>query len=86
MTGNYYGNASNSYPIGTGYYEIIGVNYDTAIAVKLGNRKWLKAVYVREAPFHLMNYITKPYLFLLAILVISLLQNRINKKALPKLM
>jgi hypothetical protein len=86
MTGNYYGNASNSYPIGTGYYEIIGVHYDNAIAVRVENRKWLKAVYTQKAPFHLMNYISKPYLYLVAGLVISLLQNRINKKALPKLM
>jgi hypothetical protein len=85
MTGNYYGNASNAYPIGTGYYEIIGVPYDTAIAVRIENRKWLKAVYAHEAPFHLMNYISKPYLYLMALLVISLLQNKINKKDLPKL-
>jgi hypothetical protein len=85
MTGSYYGNASNAYPIGTGYYEIIGVSFDNAIAVRLENRKWLKAVYAREVPFHLLNYISKPYLYLIALLLISFLQNKINKRDLPKL-
>jgi hypothetical protein len=85
MTGEYYGNASNSYPIGRGYFEIIGVPYDTAIAVRVENRKWIKAVYIREAPFHLLNYISKPYLYMLVLLVILILQNKINKRELPKL-
>ncbi|WP_442599872.1 hypothetical protein [Neobacillus sp. D3-1R] len=85
MTGNYYGNASNAYTIGTGYYEIIGVPYNTAIAVRIGDREWLKAVYVHKAPFHIMNYLSKPVLLLLPVLFFSFVQNRINKRDLPKL-
>ena len=57
-TYRYYGNASNFYPVGTPYYEIKGISTSTAIAVKVDNR-WLKADYVHNAPFHIMNILTK---------------------------
>ena len=56
-TYRYYGNASNYYPVGTPYYEIKGISTSTAIAVKVDN-EWLKAVYVHNAPFHIMNIVT----------------------------
>ncbi|CAH0344046.1 hypothetical protein [Bacillus sp. CECT 9360] len=54
MTGDYYGNASNYYPKGTKYYEIMGTSTSSAIAVKEDNQ-WVKAVFVHKAPFHIMN-------------------------------
>lgn len=46
MTGIHYGNASNHFPIGTDYFEIVGISTDAAIAVQADdrNRKWVKAV------------------------------------------
>lgn len=80
MTGNYYGNASNSYPKGTKYYEISGTSTESAIAVEVEEKQWVKAVYVHEAPFHWMNLVTKisPFLILFAIVVIIIL--RIKKE------
>lgn len=54
MTGSYYGNASNSLPKGTKYYEIKGVPTTSAIAVRKDDR-WIKAVYLHKAPFHILN-------------------------------
>jgi hypothetical protein len=71
MTGNYYGNASNYYPKGTKYYEIKGKSTSTAIAVKEDN-KWVKAVYIHKAPFHIMNVLSN-FLFLSAIVIIVLI-------------
>lgn len=71
MTGNYYGNASNYYPKGTKYYEINGQSTSTAIAVKDDN-KWVKAVYVHKAPFHVMNVLSN-FLFLSVIAIIALI-------------
>ena len=65
----YSGDASNVYPIGTPYYEIRGVSTSTAIAVKVDN-KWVRADYVREAPQHIMDTITKTKTFNIAPVVI----------------
>ncbi|MFJ7953744.1 hypothetical protein ACIQZG_19765 [Lysinibacillus sp. NPDC096418] len=69
--GDYYGNASNSYPKGTKYYEIKGVSTELAIAVA-DEKQWMKAVYVQKAPFHWINLASKilPTLFLIAIAVV----------------
>ena len=64
----YYGNASNIYPIGTPYYEIKGVSTSTAIAVKVDNQ-WVKAEYVRDAPFHIMNTITNLFIIVPAVMI-----------------
>jgi hypothetical protein len=71
MTGEYYGDASNSYPKGTKYYEIKGISTSTAIAIKNDNQ-YIKAIYVHKAPFHIMNVITNIY-FLSAVVIIVLL-------------
>ncbi len=71
----YYGNASNIYPIGTEYFEIKGISPSTAIAIKVDNQ-WLKADYVRNAPYHIMNtltnllYIVPAFIIILIILFI----------------
>ena len=69
-TGDYYGNASNSYPKGTNYYEIIGTSTSNEIAVKEGDQ-WVKAEYVHKAPFHILNILTNIY-FIAVILIIAL--------------
>lgn len=71
MTGNYYGNASNHYAKGTKYYEIKGISTSTAIAVKEGNQ-WVKAAYVNEAPFHIMNIFTNIF-FIFGLIVVALI-------------
>lgn len=63
----YYGNASNAFPIGTRYFEIKGISPSTAIAVKVDNQ-WLKADYIYNAPYHIMNTLTN--LFIIVPIVI----------------
>lgn len=71
MTGDYYGNASNLYPIGTKYYEIKDLSTSTAIAVKEDNQ-WVKSVYVHKAPFHIMNILTHPF-FILSVAIMGVI-------------
>ncbi|WP_315906255.1 hypothetical protein [Priestia koreensis] len=71
MTGEYYGNASNFYPIGTKYYEIKGVSTSHVIAIKHDNQ-WIKAIYVHKAPFHIMNLLTNP-MFIFSIPLLALI-------------
>ncbi|MFS0781917.1 hypothetical protein [Bacillus sp. 1P06AnD] len=70
-TGEFYGNASNSYPKGTDYYEIKGVSSAKAIAIKEDD-KWLSAVYRHKAPFHIMNILIHP-LFTISVVGIIVL-------------
>ncbi len=51
-TGAYYGDASNYYEKGTRYYAIKGIDSGTAIAIEEEQDKWVKSVYLHEAPFH----------------------------------
>ncbi|WP_077619555.1 hypothetical protein [Bacillus sinesaloumensis] len=60
-TGDYYGNASNYYDIGTRYYEITGISTDEAIAVEVEKDHYAKAVYAHDSPFHLMDVLTNFY-------------------------
>ncbi|NOV04833.1 hypothetical protein GC097_33220 [Paenibacillus sp. LMG 31457] len=46
--GTYSGNFSNRYPVGTGYYEIIGVEINKAIAIKDDKGLYIKATYGGE--------------------------------------
>jgi len=70
-TGEYFGDASNYYPIGTKYYEIKGVPTSTAIAVKEDNH-WVKAVYVHRAPFHIVNLLSNVF-FISTVIIIALI-------------
>ena len=79
MTGNYYGNASNSYPKGTKYYEIKGTSTESAIAVEVEEKQWVKAVYVHEAPFHWMDLVTKVLPFLILIAIVVFIISRMKK-------
>jgi hypothetical protein len=67
MTGDYYGNASNEYPIGTKYFEIKDLPADEGIAVEIAENEWQKAVFAHEAPFHWMDAV--PYILLSALLL-----------------
>lgn len=49
-SGDYYGNASNYYEIGTRYYKVEGISIDEAIAVETEEGHFVKAVYVHDAP------------------------------------
>lgn len=71
MSGVYYGNASNFYPIGTKYYQIKEIPTSSAIAIKEDNQ-WVKAVYVHKAPFHIMNVLINQF-FIISIVIISLI-------------
>ena len=57
-SGDYYGNASNYYEIGTRYFEIQGVPVTEAIAVETEEGFYLKAVYVHDAPSTITNVLT----------------------------
>nr|WP_304216414.1 hypothetical protein [Fredinandcohnia onubensis] len=60
-SGDYYGNASNYYEIGTRYYKIQGVPIIEAIAVETEEALYVKAVYVHDAPSHIKNVLTSSY-------------------------
>lgn len=84
-TGKYYGNASNYFPIGTKYYEIKGISTSDAIAIK-ENDQWIKAVYVHDAPFHIMNIIKNPlFIFSMVIVFIMLIGMTFRKVRVIKL-
>lgn len=72
MTGDYYGDASNFYPIGTKYYQIKGILTSDAIAIKEEDNQWVKAVYFDKSPFHIMNFLTNPF-FIFSIVIIALI-------------
>ena len=50
QTGDYNGDASNFYEIGTKYYEMKGTSQKKAIAVENGNGQFKKAEFRHEAP------------------------------------
>lgn len=56
-TGRYYGNASNGYPIGTVYREVVGEPVEDVIAVEDGS-EWKRAEYRFEAPYHTRDFVT----------------------------
>lgn len=72
MTGDYYKAASNAYPIGTKYYEIKGTSTSFEIAVEADNQ-WVKAVYVHNAPFHIMNLVSNGFYIVVVIIALMLL-------------
>ncbi|WP_235848505.1 cytochrome c-type biogenesis protein [Litchfieldia alkalitelluris] len=84
MTGNYYGNASNAYPKGTKYFEIINLPIETAIAVEVRANQWKKAEYVQEAPFHWMNVLIKLLPFLLIAISLGILVMMKRRKTMEK--
>ena len=71
MTGKYYGDASNSYPKGTPYFELKGVSTNEAIAVGVEEDHWVKAVYRHEAKNYWLGWVMKvsPILFLATVFI-----------------
>ncbi|WP_074033819.1 hypothetical protein [Exiguobacterium sp. AT1b] len=71
-TGRYYGNASNGYPIGTVYREVVGEPIEDVIAVEDGS-EWKRAEYRFEAPYHTRDFVTYfgYILLVLGIVVVS---------------
>ena len=64
-SGDYYGNASNYYDIGTGYYKIQGVSITEAIAVETEEGQYVKAVYVHDAPAAIKNVLTSTHFWII---------------------
>ncbi|WP_070328609.1 hypothetical protein [Exiguobacterium aurantiacum] len=56
MTGDYYGDASNMYPIGTEYRQVEGESVEDVLAVEDGT-EWKRAVFVHEAPFSMRDHL-----------------------------
>ncbi|TCI63928.1 hypothetical protein [Exiguobacterium sp. SH3S1] len=56
MTGDYYGDASNMYPIGTEYRQVEGESVEDVLAVEDGT-EWKRAEFVHEAPFDSRNHL-----------------------------
>jgi len=88
MTGNYYGDASNSYPTGTKYYAINGESTESTIAVEVTGNHWMKVVYIHKAHFQWMDLFTKyiPIFILVMVVIIIVLKmrNRISKNTINK--
>lgn len=70
QTGDYIGDASNMYPIGTKYYEINGISPSEALAVEVDEGKWKKAVFVHKAPTHWTENVFKAFLFFIVLSVL----------------
>lgn len=49
-TGDYHGDASNYYKVGTRYYKITGVPIKEAIAVETSPNEYVKAIYKHDVP------------------------------------
>ena len=80
--GTYSGNFSNRYPKGTGYYEIIGVEINEAIAIKDDKGLYIKATYGGEYAGNRYNWIDfLPYVFAVLLVFISgyLIKKKINR-------
>ncbi|EPE60684.1 hypothetical protein L479_02940 [Exiguobacterium sp. S17] len=56
MTGDYYGDASNMYLIGTEYRQVEGASVEAVLAVEEGTG-WKRAEFVHEAPFDSRNHV-----------------------------
>lgn len=72
MSGDYYGNASNFYPVGTLYYAIKDTGTSNAIAVNVEG-EYLKAVYSQKAKFHFMNFLLDGRILMIVVLTIMAL-------------
>jgi len=71
MTGEYRGNASNEFPKGTKYYEIKNVSTDKAIAVEGIENEYIKAIFIHEAPNHILEIV--PYLILIVMVTVIII-------------
>lgn len=81
MTGDFYGNASNAYPIGTKYFEITGMPADQEIAVEIETKRWIKASFVHKSPFNWMNFINYIPLLIVLMAVVAVAISMMPKKA-----
>ncbi|MGE7919083.1 hypothetical protein ACQKM9_09045 [Viridibacillus sp. NPDC093762] len=73
-SGDYYGNASNTFEVGTKYYEISGVSMADAIAVENEKGQFIQADYVQKATEQPMSMLQKGIVnaSIIAILIIIL--------------
>ncbi|UKS23857.1 hypothetical protein LOZ80_19630 [Paenibacillus sp. HWE-109] len=80
--GTYSGNFSNYYPKGTGYYEIMGLGINEAIAIKDDKGLYIKATYGGEYAGNRYNAIDfLPYVFAVLLVFISgyFIKKKINR-------
>lgn len=78
----YSGNFSNRYPKGTGYYEIIGVEINKAIAIKDEKGLYIKATYGGDYAGNRYNWTDfLPYIFAVLLVFLSgyLIKKKINR-------
>jgi len=77
-TGDYYGDASNYYEIGTRYFEIIGVPTKEVIAVETSSNEYVKAIYKHEKPniFNVTTWIVLGLLFFIFLLIVVLISKQ----------
>ncbi|MFS0864744.1 hypothetical protein AB3M96_18725 [Fredinandcohnia sp. 179-A 10B2 NHS] len=64
-SGDYYGEASNAYDIGTPYFEIQGIPIKEAIAVEIKKNHFVKADYVHKAQFDIRNVTGKSTMWII---------------------
>lgn len=83
LTGDYYGNASNVFPIGTKYFEILGISTSEAIAIEYGER-WIQATYISPSSAHIMNVLIHPVTFFSIISIVLAILIFNAKQAQPK--
>lgn len=72
MTSDYSGDASNIYPVGTAYMDIIGLPTDIAIAVETAPGQFQKAVYTQEQPFTWTNAAMNTFILIITMATIYL--------------
>ena len=75
-TGDYYGDASNYYEIGTRYFEIKDVPVKEAISIEKGPNEYIKAIYRHDAPnifnFNILIGLGLGLLFFVFLLIVVL--------------
>ncbi|MCM3611196.1 hypothetical protein M4S82_07995 [Planococcus sp. MERTA32b] len=69
MSGAFYGNASNYYPIGTVYYAVKGRDPAKTMAVEVEG-EYLEAVYRQEPEFHFLNLLLDNRILMIIVLAI----------------
>ncbi|MEH7386411.1 hypothetical protein V7147_13540 [Bacillus sp. JJ1521] len=73
QSGDYYGNASNYFEIGTRYFKIGDIPINEAIAVETEAGHFVKAVYVHDAPFRFKNvFMSSNFWMIIGIIVVVL--------------
>ncbi|MCT4794898.1 hypothetical protein [Exiguobacterium alkaliphilum] len=79
MDGSYYGDASNTYPLGTKYRAVDGESIEDVIAVE-DESGWKRAEYRHDAPFSMRDHLDKVAYAALGIGVALFIFTRVRKR------